>query len=56
MVKNNLINPIARALALARRKYSTQIVKPKKGKRSYVRNSKDTKKELKQSQQEQEDI
>ena len=38
VVKNNLINPIARALALARRKYSTQIVKPKKGKGSYERN------------------
>jgi|TARA_R100001591_G_C4303080_1_gene170890 hypothetical protein len=50
------INPIARAIAMQRRKYATQTVKPKKGKRSYVRNSKDTKKELKQSQQEQEDI
>ena len=38
VVKNNLINLIARALALARRKYSTQIVKPKKGKGSYERN------------------
>jgi hypothetical protein len=50
------INPIARAIAMQRRKYTTQTVKPKKGKRSYVRNSKDTKKELKQNQQEQEDI
>tara|TARA_R100000315_G_C5212884_1_gene126682 strand:- start:443 stop:604 length:162 start_codon:yes stop_codon:yes gene_type:complete len=31
------INPLARALALARRRYATQIVKPKKGKGSYSR-------------------
>ena len=38
LVTINPINPIARALALARRKYTTQVVKPKKGKGSYERN------------------
>ena len=38
LVTINPINPIARALALARRKYATQDVKPKKGKGSYERN------------------
>tara|TARA_R100000234_G_scaffold119421_1_gene102296 strand:+ start:727 stop:870 length:144 start_codon:yes stop_codon:yes gene_type:complete len=34
---NKLINPIARAIAMSRRKYATQVVKPKKGKGSYNR-------------------
>ena len=34
---NKLINPIARAIAMLRRKYATQVVKPKKGKGSYNR-------------------
>ena len=34
----NIINPIARAIALARRRRATQVVKPKKGKGSYERN------------------
>ena len=38
MTNRLLINPIARALALARRKYATQVVKTKKGKKSYERN------------------
>lgn len=38
LVTINPINPIARVMALARRKYATQVVKPKKGKGSYERN------------------
>ena len=38
LVTINLINPIARAIALARRRHATQVVKPKKGKGSYERN------------------
>ena len=38
MTNRLLINPIARAVALARRKHATQVVKPKKGKGSYERN------------------
>ena len=34
---NKLINQIARAIAMSRRKYATQVVKPKKGKGSYNR-------------------
>jgi|TARA_R100001443_G_scaffold3853_1_gene11766 hypothetical protein len=34
---NKLINPIARAVAMSRRKYATYAVKPKKGKGSYNR-------------------
>ena len=54
VTKSNKKNPIAKDLFT--KKYKPRTVKPKKGKKSYVRNSKDTKKELKQSQQEQEDI
>ena len=38
MPNHILINPIARAVALDRRKHATQVVKPKKGKGSYERN------------------
>ena len=31
------VNPIAKAVAMQRRKYSTQTIKPKKGKGSYER-------------------
>ena len=34
---NKLINPIAKAIAMSRRKYATHVVKPKKGKGSYNR-------------------
>ncbi len=34
---NRIINPIARAIAMSRRKYATKVVKPKKGKGSYNR-------------------
>jgi|TARA_R100001530_G_scaffold112864_2_gene79869 stalled ribosome alternative rescue factor ArfA len=33
----NIINPIAKAIAISRRKYATKVVKPKKGKGSYDR-------------------
>ena len=41
------INPIARAVAMQRRKYATQTVKPKKGKGSYERKTKDIQKKIK---------
>jgi stalled ribosome alternative rescue factor ArfA len=51
MKLNNFINPIARAIAMQRRKYSTQTVKPKKGKGSYERNSKNIQSEIKKDLQ-----
>ena len=33
------INPVAKAMAQSRRRTSTQVVKPKKGKGSYDRNT-----------------
>ena len=45
------INPIARAIAMQRRKYATQKVKPKKGKGSYGRKTKDIQSEIKKDLQ-----
>jgi stalled ribosome alternative rescue factor ArfA len=49
------INPIAKAVAMQRRKYATQIVKPKKGKGSYERKTKDIQNKIKKDLQEQEE-
>ena len=51
----NKINPIARAVAMQRRKYATQTVKPKKGKGSYERKTKDIQNKIKKDLQEQEE-
>ena len=47
----NKINPIAKAIAMQRRKYATQTVKPKKGKGSYERKAKDIQSEIKKDLQ-----
>ena len=47
----NKINPIAKTLAMQRRKYATQTVKPKKGKGSYERKTKDIQSEIKKDLQ-----
>ena len=45
------VNPIAKAVAMQRRKYATQTIKPKKGKGSYERKAKDIQSQIKKDLQ-----
>ena len=51
MKLNKFINPIAKAVAMQRRKYATQTIKPKKGKGSYERKTKDVQSQIKKDLQ-----